>query len=98
MAVSRQLKSVTRDAATGRVYVADNLGHLLEFPSRAHLAEWARDIDADSTEVRDLLLRLLVRWWLRQNAAGDNPALVNGKTITLDLAAAITTAGILGIT
>lgn len=77
---------VRRVAETGRVYIqfADKTG--LEFGSRAEMLDWARDVDGP--EIALLLKRLLVRWWLHRNPTGDDPSLVEQKTMECDLSAA----------
>lgn len=79
------LRQVRRAAATGRIYLRFTDKVDLEFNSDAEAKAWVGDADADQSQVRDFLRRLIVAWWLRQNPAGNNPALVEGKTITLRL-------------
>ena len=57
----------------------------MEFASRDEMTEWARAFDFNDDLVDDLMRRLFVRWWLHRNIGMDNPALVEGKTIILDL-------------
>lgn len=77
------MKQVRR--INGRVYLEFTDGMGLEFNNDAEVLAWVRDSEGEVSPVKDLLRRLLMAWWLKQNPTGNNPALVEGKTIRLNL-------------
>lgn len=83
------LREVRRVPATGKIHLrfADKTGY--EFDSAPAVREWVSDLELDGPELRLFLKKLLVRWWLRQNPTGNDASLVEGKTLTLDLTAAV---------
>lgn len=88
MAISVQLTNVRKVAATGRIYLQWSDGVELEFQSLQEIKDWAQEADATAEQARGALRKLLARWYFIRDPAGATPATVNGKTITLDLAAA----------
>lgn len=78
------LRQIRRVAATGKVYLIFSDKEVREFDSAAQVREWALRTD-DPNEIRELLKRLLLRWWLHRDPTGANQALVEGKEIVIDL-------------
>lgn len=82
MAVALTCRSVVRRG--GKYYVRWSDKTELEFTALADVRAYIRDARDDGTGEDTLRVLLLARW-LEQNPAGDNPALLAGRTITLDL-------------
>lgn len=87
MAVSVTLTDVQRVTTTGRVYVRFADGFEWEFPSAQAAREFIRALDDPDEDGLRLARMLLILWWLKRNPTGNNPALVEGKTLTFDLTA-----------
>ena len=81
MAVSLTCTAVVRRA--GRHYVRWGDGAELEFDSLAGVRAFIRCARMSRVDgPKDLLRAMLLDWWLEQNQSGDNPALLEGRTVT----------------
>ena len=81
MAVSETLRKVIAPANKPVTIRFDSTDR--EWATRIMARDWAQGMDRE--EVLDILQKMLVCWWLKQDPNGSNPALVEGKKITLDL-------------
>lgn len=89
MALSVSITDIKKVAATGRIYITFSDGVQLEFPSLAAIIEWAKDADtAAQPAVAQWLKRAGIQYYLYRDPSVTNPAVVLGKTITLDLSVA----------
>jgi hypothetical protein len=83
MAFTLGVRKITKRAS--RVYILYTDKNGVEFDSAADVRDWAATLDANSEETKDLLRKLLIRWWLKQDPTGANPALIEGKQMKIDL-------------
>jgi hypothetical protein len=61
-----------------RVYIRFD-DHTHEFPNDQAVLDWVKDIESIEN-----LRRLAVLIWLRRNPTGNNPSLIEGKTLTFN--------------
>lgn len=80
MARSVRLRKFTRKG--GRVYLTWGDKSELEFDGLADMRRWANSRDDRDA---DALRQMLIKWWVNQDPTAANEALVEGKTITIDL-------------
>lgn len=85
MAISVKVNKVRRIAATGRIYVQWADGVESEFESFQQAKDWAQSVDLSEEQALSLLRKLAVRYYLLRDPTGATPALIEGKTMTLDL-------------
>lgn len=83
MAFTLGVRKITRRGGQIKILYTDKNG--VEFDSAADVRDWAANLDSNSEETKDLLRKLLIRWWLKQDPTGANPALIEGKQMKLDL-------------
>lgn len=86
MATALTCTSVVR--RSGRAYVRWSDKVEQEFDSVAQAKDWLRSVRDDGGDFKDVLRALLIAKWFEANPSGDNPALLEGRTITLDLSLA----------
>jgi hypothetical protein len=84
MAFTLAVRKITRRA--GRVYILYSDKNGVEFDSAADVRDWVQTLGNSSEETKDLLRKLLIALWLRQDPTGATPALIEGKQLKLDLA------------
>jgi hypothetical protein len=85
MALSVTVTKVRRVVATGRIYVHFADGPILDFANFQEVKDWAKDIDIDAGQARDLLRKMAAQYYLARDPTGANPSIIEGKTMTLDL-------------
>lgn len=83
--VSVTLTDVNKEPAPStRCLITFSDGTQLEFQNLAEMKQAIESLDVDPHQARLMLLA----WWLRRDSNATNPALVEGKTLTLDFGAA----------
>lgn len=88
MPVSVTIDKVRRVVSTGRIYVHFSDGPILEFANLQAVKDWAQDTDLDGDQARNLMRKLMARYYLLRDPTGATPSLIEGKTMTLDLSQA----------
>lgn len=86
MAVTLQITAVTESGGVYTVEFSD--GTATTFGSLAELQAYGSEYDDPARLGNAVLMSFLVRWWIARNATANNPNVVVGKTMTLDLSAA----------
>jgi len=88
MAVTVTMRKVTLEAApSGRLLCEFSDGSGFEFNSLADAKAQVAQLDSGATGQNQAQM-LLLAWWLARQPDGSNTQLVEGKSLTFDLAAA----------
>lgn len=84
MALSVRVRQIKR--VGGRIYIIYGHKTCVDFANRQEVLEWCRAaFDQPDSEAIRFLEKLIIAKWLHDDPTGVNQALIEGKTVTLDL-------------